>query len=300
MRRTKGFTLIELLVVVAIIALLISILLPSLSRAREMSKRAVCSANLRGLGQAMYIYSNDNYEQFPTAGSDPALAGRNAKPGYYRTRDPADPNNSNRYPSTTADLWLLVKGAFSTPKQFICPSSSRIPDDFGGRDPAELYDFRGQGSGEIPVTAPNLSYGYHFGHDGTFASEDRTGGVANGTKMDPRFPVMADENPYFYPEEKPTSGSSEYPTNCGAGESPNGNSMNHQEDGQNILFADSHVSFEKDPRQGIEGDNLYTRGESGDDSSSPDTCGEPGLPIKGPGRDGAVNLVSMTDCLILP
>ena len=63
--KRKGFTLIELLVVVAIIALLISILLPSLARARELAKRAVCRANMRGIGQSCYIYSNDYEDTFP-------------------------------------------------------------------------------------------------------------------------------------------------------------------------------------------------------------------------------------------
>ena len=63
--KRKGFTLIELLVVVAIIALLISILLPSLARARELTKRSVCMANLRGIGSGCVIYSNDNNEWFP-------------------------------------------------------------------------------------------------------------------------------------------------------------------------------------------------------------------------------------------
>ena len=48
-----------------IVPLMIAILLPSLSRARELAKRAVCSANLRGIGQSCHIYANDNDEWFP-------------------------------------------------------------------------------------------------------------------------------------------------------------------------------------------------------------------------------------------
>src|SRR5512140_676551 len=65
-RKRKGFTLIELLVVVAIIALLISILLPSLARAREIAKRAVCASNLSSIGKAIKVYSNENQDYFPT------------------------------------------------------------------------------------------------------------------------------------------------------------------------------------------------------------------------------------------
>jgi prepilin-type N-terminal cleavage/methylation domain-containing protein/prepilin-type processing-associated H-X9-DG protein len=61
----KAFTLIELLVVVAIIALLISILLPSLNRAREQTKNVVCASNLRSMGQGVAIYTNENNGVLP-------------------------------------------------------------------------------------------------------------------------------------------------------------------------------------------------------------------------------------------
>jgi len=64
-RHPSGFTLIELLVVVAIIALLISILLPTLSRAKAQSRMAVCKSNLREYGKACTYYLADHDDVFP-------------------------------------------------------------------------------------------------------------------------------------------------------------------------------------------------------------------------------------------
>ncbi len=57
--RRRGFTLIELLVVVGVIAVLIAILLPSLAKAKEVAKRAVCQTRIRGWGQAFIFYTSD-------------------------------------------------------------------------------------------------------------------------------------------------------------------------------------------------------------------------------------------------
>lgn len=62
--RRRGFTLIELLVVVAIIALLISILLPSLTKAREVARMVKCQAIQKQMGTAHHIYANDNDDWF--------------------------------------------------------------------------------------------------------------------------------------------------------------------------------------------------------------------------------------------
>jgi len=64
-RPLHGFTLVELLVVIGIIALLISILLPALNRARQAAYSVACQSNMRQVGQAMAMYQNANKGSYP-------------------------------------------------------------------------------------------------------------------------------------------------------------------------------------------------------------------------------------------
>lgn len=64
-KRQNGFTLVELLVVIGIIALLISILLPALNKARESAKATLCLSNLRQLGIGMQLYRQYNKDYYP-------------------------------------------------------------------------------------------------------------------------------------------------------------------------------------------------------------------------------------------
>ncbi|MFA5865747.1 MAG: DUF1559 domain-containing protein [Phycisphaerae bacterium] len=66
--KLRGFTLIELLVVVAIIAVLISILLPALGTARESGRQAVCGMNLKQIGLAWQMYLEDYDQTFYGSG----------------------------------------------------------------------------------------------------------------------------------------------------------------------------------------------------------------------------------------
>lgn len=66
--RRRGFTLIELLVVISVIAVLIGILLPALSRSRQIGRSAACLANMHSLCQAVQMYADNNEGRLPSVG----------------------------------------------------------------------------------------------------------------------------------------------------------------------------------------------------------------------------------------
>ena len=115
-----GFTLIELLVVIAIIALLIAILLPALSRAKEQGRRTICRNNIRQLVIGMHAYGNDFNDRLPYhIAADPSKPATQEGFAPYKTY-------ALRYQTPEVAFYgmgLLIEGRYVTePMTFYCPS----------------------------------------------------------------------------------------------------------------------------------------------------------------------------------
>ncbi len=103
MKKRRGFTLIELLVVVAIIALLIAILLPSLGRAKTLAKRTICLTNLRMIGVGTRAYASGNEDSLPEVDG----AAGNFAQALYSTYTVVDLGNATLSRATNNPGWGL-------------------------------------------------------------------------------------------------------------------------------------------------------------------------------------------------
>ncbi|MHC4270755.1 MAG: type II secretion system protein [Planctomycetota bacterium] len=283
--KKKGFTLVELLVVIAIIALLMSILMPALARVRQIAYRMICGTNLSGIGKAMLVYANDSDERYPRAGgrrsewsTTGAIGDWDAPSENLAFAGTGGGRAGGRKATITSSHYLLVKYADVSPKQFVCKGDSGTSifklSDYtvaGQEDLTTVWDF-----GIIPTD--HDSYTYHMPY---YSSAIDTSYPVTMVS-NPSSPVCSDKNPFQ------DQNSSDYIQQYQAyvtldqadvdvggttltqyifvdpwldadppDNAPYGNSASHQREGQNVLYVDAHVAFERHPNVGVENDNIW-------------------------------------------
>jgi len=247
-KKRKGFTLVELLVVIAIIALLMGILMPALARVRAIAHRLVCGTNLSGIGKAMLIYATDYDDEFPRAGY------RNSTwiismPGWAApTRFEAYGGNNPGQATVASSLYLLVKYVDVGPKQFLCKGTNTTEfklANYGitNLDLIDVWDF-----GKSPID--HCSYSYHAAYNSQFA--------LNTGASPPGMAVAADRNPWLDPAADEAYRNGFLWNSDNAEVRKAGNAIAHGNEGQNVLFLDGHVDFEKWSFCGVQDDNIYT------------------------------------------
>jgi len=282
--KKKGFTLIELLVVIAIIAMLLAILMPALNKVKKIAQRVICGTNLKGLGTAQTVYANDYDDEYVVQGRGAAHTWNT----FTAEWQIATKVWSTAAPLTVgASLYLLVREADVSPKSFVCPASAEV--EFEGKninnlDIVDLWDFGSCNTAAATAAVPAnrgpvacVSYSYHQPYVATGGAATKSPRSADGSR-NAAFAVMGDRNPYFDQKlilaaQNGGATAQNYMDRAARLEDDwtsttttlerwainKANAQPHGREGQNVLFADGHNSYEVRSDVGVKNDNVYTR-----------------------------------------
>lgn len=252
----SGIVLGVLTLCLAPVLLLIAILLPSLSRARELSNRSACAANMRGISQSMMVYAvenNDIYPVVPYAPFSTANAGTSTESTGTAASDDAikylASGRSAQNGSPLAGPWLLVINDQVSPRGFICKSDPYCPTGGAPRDAGgTLY-------ANFPAdNAVSYAFAYPY-----LVKPD-------GAVVGPWWKNTSDSSQAIASDMGPLNGTGSPARNVsmvGTAMPKMANSGNHLGDGQNIAFADGHAEFMRRPDIGPGDDNIFTVGGGG-------------------------------------